>query len=605
MVKIAAIKLIFLAFLSLISSLVFSETQLNATVDRSKIYEMDTLNLTIESQEDIEGILGSLMNFGLDRGEAPEILNLDKDFEVLGMNRSYSIQSINGESKTQVLWKYTLAPKSSGVLEIPVAKYKDAKTQAIQITVIEGKASKNASEPPAIFLEVETDKQTAYVQEQIIYTLRLFTQGLVNGELTDPSLTDAIIEPFGEQKKYYKMAFNQRYEVIERQYLIFPQKSGSLTIGEQTFQGVSLKNGRRTRMKDISEAIELTIKPPASSFTGKNWLPATSLFLNEQWQGEIDNLKVGESLTRKIELSALGLLGSALPPISMNENSLFKLYIDKPQTESFEHESGAQAKRTDSFAIVAIKDGTISLDEIRIPWWDTVNDVEREAIIPARTVSIAVNPQIPTQANRPNQQVIDLQGNSMTNHGTITNDVLEKELTNNPTSMQSSEVEQSHLWQTATGILFILWLSTAAYFYKQVSLLKGKLNAIPLPKKGAETSEKTKFSAAITAIKNDDKRMMQDILGWLNTYQISLGLSNNINSLQDIKVMAPIIYELLTSHEESFYSKNKSKILDKDKLINCLKDFREKNLSNLSDNTNVSSRKKSKFKAQKLESFYE
>ena len=204
MVKNKVIQLILLTFLSMISSSAFAETQLNASVDRSKIYEMDTLNLTIQGQVDIDFSFGGLMNFGLGQNESPEIVGLDKDFEILDRQQSYNMQSVNGESKAQVLWRYTLAPKGSGVLEIPSAKYKDAETQAIQITVIEGKSPKNTSEPPAIFLEVETDKQTAYVQEQIIYTLRLYTQGLVNGELTDPSLTDAIIEPFGEQKKYYR-----------------------------------------------------------------------------------------------------------------------------------------------------------------------------------------------------------------------------------------------------------------------------------------------------------------------------------------------------------------------------------------------------------------
>tara|TARA_R110001592_G_scaffold362052_1_gene674725 strand:+ start:432 stop:2249 length:1818 start_codon:yes stop_codon:yes gene_type:complete len=605
MVKNTAIQLMLLTLLSMISASIFAETQLKASVDRSKIYEMDTLNLTIQGQVDIDFSFGGLMNFGLGQSDSPEIVGLEKDFEILDRQQSYNMQSINGESKAQVLWKYTLAPKNPGVLEIPTAKYKDAETQAIQITVIEGKAPKSASEPPAIFLEVETDKQTAYVQEQIIYTLRLYTQGLVNGELTDPLLSDAIIEPFGEQKKYYRMAFNQRYEVVERQYLIFPQKSGVLTIGEQTFQGVSLKHGRRTRMKDMSEAIELTIKPPASSFSGKNWLPATSLFLNEQWQGDLENLKVGESITRKIELSALGLLGSALPPISMDENSLYKLYIDKPQTESIQHESGVQAKRTDSFAIVAIKDGTISLGEIRIPWWDTVNDVEREAIIPARTIAIAVNPQLPVQANTAKQQIAGLRELSQEKQKNETNNLPENELTNNTDSLQASGAEQNHLWQTAAGILLILWLLTTVYFYKQVAMLKGKLNAIPLPKQASESSEKEKFNAAITSIKHDDKRMTQDVLSWLNTYQTSTGNTDKLNSLQDIKILTPLIYELLTAYEESSYSKSQVTTFDKDKLINCLKGFRENNLASFSLDKNYSSTKQSKLKAQKLEPFYQ
>lgn len=604
MVKDSTFQLILLTFLSLFSSIIFAETQLNATVDRSKVYEMDTLNLTIQGQVDVDFSFGGLMNFGLGQSEAPDISGLDKDFEILDTQQSYNMQSINGESKAQVLWRYTLAPKNAGVLEIPSAKYKGAETKPIQITVIEGKAPKNASEPPALFLEVETDKKTAYVQEQIIYTLRLYTQGLINGELSEPTSTDAIIEPFGEQKKYYRMAFNQRYEVVERQYLIFPQKSGSLKIDEQTFQGVSLKQGRRTRLKDMSDVIELSIKPPASSFTGENWLPATSLFLNEQWQGDVDNIKVGDSITRKIELSALGLLGSALPPITMSENPLYKLYIDKPLTESVQHESGAQAKRTDSFAIVAIKDGEIPLDEIRIPWWDTVNDVERVAVIPARALTFAVNPQLPVQVSTPTQTVIDLQTDSATQQENIKASLPNNELIDSATNNQSTLSGQNHLWQTLAGIMFLLWLVTSFYFYKKISALKASLSAIPLPKQPNETSEKERFNAAINALKNDDKHMTQLVLNWLSTYQASFGLTNKLTSLQDIKLIASPIYELLTAYEASSYSKDRQTTFDKNKLLNYLKEFREKNLGSLIGNANTSDSKGSIFKAHELEPFY-
>lgn len=602
MVKNTAIQLILLTFLSVLSSSVFAETQLNASVDRSKIYEMDTLNLTIQGQVDVDFSFGGLMNFGLGQNEKPDITGLENDFEILDTQQSYNMQSINGESKAQVLWRYTLAPRNSGVLEIPPAKYKGVETKPIQVTVIEGKAPKNASEPPALFLEVETDKTTAYVQEQIVYTLRLYTQGLINGELSEPSSIDAIIEPFGEQTKFYRMAFNQRYEVVERQYLIFPQKSGTLTINGQTFQGTSLKQGRRTRLKDISDPVELTIKPPAASFSGKNWLPATSLFLNESWQGDIDNLKVGDSITRKIELSALGLLGSGLPPITMAESPLYKLYVDKPVTESVQHESGAQSKRTDSFAIVAIKDGEIELDEIRIPWWDTVNDVERIAVIPAQTLKIAVNPQLPVQVNKPTQPNINIQAQPSAKAENIHKNAQDN-LNNSTIDLKSSGSEKNHLWPTIAGILFIVWIITTVYFFNQVSVLKAKLNAIPLPKQPSETSEKEKYTAAMNALKSDDKKITQKILGWLSHYQKETG-STSINSLQDIKLMAPAIYELLSSYEASTYSKDQSISFDKNKLINSIKEFREKNLSSISAGNNSTATKQTKLKAQQLEPFY-
>lgn len=601
MVNIKTLKLYLIAFLSFVSLSTFAETQLNAMVDRNKVYEMDTLNLTIQGQIDMDFSFGGLMNFSLGQDESPETTDLEKDFEILDKQQSYNMQSINGESKAQVVWRYTLAPKNVGILEIPPMKYKDAETASITVTVIEGKAPKNSSEPPAIFLEVETDKTEAYVQEQIIYTLRLYTQGLVNGELSDPSSTEAIIEPFGEQKKYYRMAYNQRYEVVERQYLIFPQKSGKLTIDKQTFQGVSLKHGRRTRMKDMSDSVEMSIKPPANGFTGKNWLPATSLFLNEEWQGDPDALQVGDSITRKVELSALGLLGSGLPPITMPESPLYKLYTDKPQTESILHESGAQAKRTDSFAVVAIKNGDIQLNEIRIPWWDTVNDVERVAIIPAKKLSIAVNPDLPLINTKPKQVTKDSKQATEKMDQTDSIDPNDALILDNTASNISNN---NHLWQTISGILLLLWLVTCVYFAKKVRELRDKLHAIPTPKQQTQIEEKTLFNKAVSSVKADDKSMVQIVLTWLEVNQKALTPSLKIASLQDIKQLAPTIYKRLKAYEQGLYSPNASSDYDKTKLIDELKAFRQHhNLE--AKKTSKQNKTNSKLKAKTLEPFYQ
>ena len=92
-------------------------------------------------------------------------------------------------------------------------------------------------------------------------------------------------------------------------------------------------------------------------------------------------------------------------------------------------------------------------------------------------------------------------------------------------------------------------------------------------------------------------------MSWLSHYQKEIG-STSINSLQDIWLMAPAIYERLSSYEASTYSKDQSISFDKNKLITCIKEFREKNLSSILAGTNSTETNKSKFKAQQLEPFY-
>ena len=589
-------------FLMLVLSLAvifpaLAETQLSASVDRSKIYEMDTLNLTIEGEIDVDFSFGGLMNFGLNQTEKPDISGLEQDFEILDTQQSYNMQSINGEAKAKVLWRYTLAPRQVGVLEIPPIKFKDAQTKALQITVIEGNAPKNSSTPPAAFLEVETDKTEAYVQEQIIYTLRLYTQGLINGELSEPSSSDAIIEPFGEQKKYYRMAFNQRYEVVERQYLVFPQKSGTLNIAKQEFQGVTIKQGRRTRIRDLSDELQLTINPPPASFTGKTWLPATSLFLKEEWQGDPSGVKVGDSLSRKIVLSSLGLLGSALPPITMNEQANIKLYTDKPQIETVQHESGAQATRIDSFAVVALKEGEIALEEIRIPWWDIVNDVERVAVIPAAKLNILPNPDLPLSK----QSTQSPAGQTSPAIDTPATPALDSSQTSlNNENLASSE--HSHFWQTLAAILLLCWLISSVIFYRKIAKLKAHLNAIPFPKMAEQQNEKQRYEEAVKAVKSSDKNLVQCIFHWLECFDDLQPSVNQTLNLQTLKQIDLALYQQLSAFEASQYADTAQSKFDPQQVINRLKQFRQEKLKSANENQTVSTQW---IKKRGLEPFYQ
>lgn len=380
-----------IGMISLITGQAYAEdnVELSASVDRQQIYLSDTVNLRVTGNMQLDFSIGGIMNFGRSQVESPDLASLNESFEILDQQQSYNMQMINGKSTNQITWNYTLAPKASGQLEIPAITFRNAKSEPIIVEVLEGDAPRNAERPPEVFIEVEVDKDSVYVQEQILYTVRLFAlDHLASGEWSKPEPQDAIVEQLGEVNKFYRMAYNQRYEVRERKFLLFPQKSGTLAIEAQEFSGIMMdtRSRRRLRVRDVSESLEVEVKAPPAEFTGDLWLPAAALELTEEWSQNPDDIKVGDSLTRTLQISALGLLGSALPPLEMQPSSNIKVYPDQAETSSGAHAMGVQSSRIENTALVAVQSGKAALPEIRIPWWDTVNDVERVAVIPARTL---------------------------------------------------------------------------------------------------------------------------------------------------------------------------------------------------------------------------
>jgi len=535
-------------FALLLSTHSLGQTRLNASVDRNSIYETDTVNLRISGEVDVDFSLGGLLNFGRSDIASPKIDGLEDDFEVLDQQQQYNMQSINGETKAQVTWNYVLAPKRTGTLTIPAADYNDASTEVIKIEVTEGSAPKNSDEPPLVFLEVEVDKHSVYVQEQVLYTLRLYAADhLASGDLSQPEPTDAIVEALGDTQKYFRMAYNQRYEVRERQYLIFPQKSGELTIRPQTFSGmlINTRTRQRMRVRELSKPVSIDVKAPPAEFSGDLWLPATSFHLSEKWEPEPNGLYVGDSLTRTLEIKALGLLGSALPPISTPEVEGLKVYPDQPFTESYEHETGAQSVRRETHALVAVTDTTVTLPEISIPWWDTINDVERVARIPARTFTIEPNPAVKSgTAAQPETPTKPENSSDATNDsGTIDSGMAPA-----TQSAGTSEPDNQHGWYLIVALLLSGWIATTWY------LLKYRKPSFPSGDDAHPATESRETLKTLTrAIQNRDSDMPKRIIAWLNRRDSESAQRPSIESIADTEYLYPQIHRQLSAFETERY----------------------------------------------------
>ena len=533
-----------------------AETTLTASIDRNKIYESDTLNLVVMGEVEVDFSLGGIMSFGRSQLEAPNTEALSKTFEILDQQQSYNMQSINGETKAQVTWNFSLAPKHTGTLVVPAIEYKGTKSNTLEVTVLTGKAPQDLTNPPQVFLEASIDKSSAYVQEQVIYTLRLYSADrLASGEMSVPESNDAIIEALGDTKKYYRMAHNRRYEVRERQYLLFPQKSGKLTIDAQSFNGllIDTKKRQRVRVREFTDPISLDIKSPPSRYTGDTWLPASSFYVSEKWETSPENLKVGDSITRTLEIKALGLLGSALPPLGIEKIKGLKIYPDVPAVESQQHESGAQSIRQESIALVAVAPTTVTLPEIRIPWWDTLNDVERVAIIPAKTIIIAENPELASASQAPKTPLSKQALNAIP----LENSGKTEEDPSAPTTLQRhiEAPPSNQLWYTLISLLLLGWFSSVYLLLKHRAKPQSTgaiIKAVP--------DINVSYRTLIKAIKDHNPDMPKYLITWAKRFSQTANLNLAIQSINDLAVLDEAIHAQAKAFEAQLYGSDKIKI---------------------------------------------
>jgi hypothetical protein len=372
-----------------------AQESLEASVNQTSMHENETLTLTVKGRTELELSLGSLMNLQNLELPEPDLADLRESFDILDQRQAYSLRSVNGEHSAEVTWTYQLAPRQSGELTIPSLTFKGAQSQPIIVEVKPGRSPQTDSHNRPAWVEAEITKERAFVQEQLVYSLKLYYRGsLIGGDLTEPQLEDAIVEPLGDQRQSSEYIDGKRYNVVERRYLVYPQRSGTLTLPSQRFTGRQRDpvTGNLRFLRAQSEPLPVEILPPPSDFPGDQWIPAESLVLDEDWSRPPETVHVGDSLTRTLTLRTLGLLKSALPLLSVDYPEQFNAYPEGPQSEAEINSGTIEATQTQTTALVAVKPGKATLPEIRLHWWDTLNDQARVAVVPARTVTVLPAP---------------------------------------------------------------------------------------------------------------------------------------------------------------------------------------------------------------------
>ncbi|MGD8581229.1 MAG: BatD family protein, partial [Gammaproteobacteria bacterium] len=184
----------------------------------------------------------------------PDFSALAKDFEILSSSQSTNMRSVNGSWSLKKSWDLVLISKQAGVFTIPSIPFGKDASPAVRVTV-KPSASNNmqgTSGQSAYFIEVTTDRKTAWVQSEIIYTIRFFTSIQINRPtLSEPETSDpdAIIEKLGQVTNYQKLINGMPYSVSELRFAVYPQHSGTLTFKPVMFEG-RVPNGRSNSLFD-------------------------------------------------------------------------------------------------------------------------------------------------------------------------------------------------------------------------------------------------------------------------------------------------------------------------------------------------------------------
>jgi len=268
---------------------------------------------------------------------------------------------INNVVKVFRGFMYGFSPTEKGRFEIgPVAlKYKGKTytSNAIEIEVIErtpfeggvdernDTSGKQVDINKMVFVELTTDKEEAFIYEEIVQYFKLYFQkGLPIDDLdyVAASTKSFLAEKLGEERRYEEVREGILYNVIELRTALFPLVSGKIEIPPAKFKcNIIIRQqrnrgsifdefmgggGQRYPVERSTEPIKLIIKPLPAVNKPEDFTGAVGKFTMDVL-AKPTKVKVGDPITLSINIRGEGNIQTIGEPILASDGiNSFKAY---------------------------------------------------------------------------------------------------------------------------------------------------------------------------------------------------------------------------------------------------------------------------------------
>ena len=334
-----------------------------------------------------------------------------KGFDVLmGPSRSYSKQNFNGNVTENLTYTYILLAKSEGEYTIPGATLSVGRDQylsnSVKIKVLPADKSADAqdnrngrergSSPSAtsisnndLFITATLSKTNVYEQEAILLTYKIYTvvdlRGFDNVKLPDfKGFHSQEVELPNDRRwglEHYKG--RNYHSTIYRQFVLFPQQSGKLTIDAARFDASVEK------LEEIVDPFEAFFNGGAGSIQIKKILMTPKLTVDVKplpvgkpadFSGGVGeftisssinstDVKTNDAITVKVVISGTGNLKLVSDPeVKFPED--FEVYDPKVDNKFRLTSTGLSGNKVIEYLAIPRNAGTYKIPPIKLSYFD-------------------------------------------------------------------------------------------------------------------------------------------------------------------------------------------------------------------------------------------
>ncbi|MDR9829572.1 BatD family protein [Vibrio sp. FNV 38] len=246
------------------------------------------------------------------------------------------------------------------------------------------------------WLSSSNDSTTVSVNEPIylyieVATSRWFTAGTQIGDIEVPNLIapqrDLSATNFNRRKNGNSWS-HQRWQIP-----VYAYKSGQYTIPPiDVAVQFNAPNGQDVNVQFATQPLHFTAQLPSAQLTGQRpSVVSSKASLVQSWGFSNDQhaLRVGDSITRKVELQAQNSLAMLLPTLLPSPLDNGAKNYDKPVVlDDHRVRTSYQAKRQEERTYIIQDGGALSLPPIDILWWNTKTQKIEHLSVPGTELQV-------------------------------------------------------------------------------------------------------------------------------------------------------------------------------------------------------------------------
>ncbi len=263
----------------------------------------------------------------------------------------------------------------------------------------------NAEPAPKVMVRAALDNTDPVVAGQQVHltvdamTTTWFTQAPVYPDIKAPN-ADIVLQDQRSQN-FNETIGQDKWFGVSRTYVVTPTGGGDIVI--PAFEVVMHAGQSETPLSAKTTALTLAVKPMERPAGAGNLLVSNEVKIIQTLDKKIDEIKVGDAITRTIEIQAAGAQGMLVPPITFVSIDGLAIYPKAATVDNaIKNRNGfVSGSRIDAATYVIQKKGKYTLPEVVVNWWNPATGKAEKARAPAVEFTAKSNPDYKTEFSLP------------------------------------------------------------------------------------------------------------------------------------------------------------------------------------------------------------